>query len=243
MGDHMSQDKEAREKLEHRYGTIDKHYAISLATREPEADGPIYMVNLMKYRAVAEYGDGTNESVSGREADDKYNPSSVLNKIGADMLFVADVVSNDFGDGDWDRIAVVRYPTRRSFVEMQQRKDFAEKHVHKAAGMERTIITCCRPRDLALDERGRPEPTELRTRHVAMVVVGPDATNSAAPQGATTLDSEGTVIGDTRAWSSVHFVELDEKTTAQDVVAQYRSNDLRSTYVLTLAPVIDGLTR
>jgi hypothetical protein len=74
-------------------------------------------------------------------------------------------------------------------------------------------------------------------------VLGPDAANATAPQGATSLDSEGTVIGDTRAWSSVHFVELDGATTTQDLVAQYRSNDLRSTYVLTVAPVIDGLTR
>ena len=234
--------RESGERLEHRYGTIDKHYAISLATREPENDGPIYMVNLMKYFAVAQYTDSSNEVVSGREADDKYNPSSVLNKIGADMLFVADVVSNDFGVGNWDRIAVVRYPTRRSFVEMQQRKDFAEKHVHKAAGMERTIITCCRPRDLALDERGRPAQSELRTRHVAMVVLGPDAQVDDAPTGATSLDSEGTVIGDTRPWSSVHFVELTEQTTASDLVKHYSANDPATTYVLTLAPSIDGFT-
>ena len=235
--------KEPGGKLEHRYGTIDKQYAISLATRAPDDDGPIYMVNLMKYRAVATYGDGSQEVVSGREADDKYNPSSVLNKIGADMLFVADVVSNDFGVGDWDRIAVVRYPTRRSFVEMQQRKDFADKHVHKAAGMERTIITCCRPHDVSLDERGRPGPPDMRTRHVAMVVLGPDAANRSMPRGAASFDSEGTVIGDTRGWSSVHFVELDDDASKSALLSTYAANDPRSTYVLTLAPSIDGLTR
>jgi hypothetical protein len=230
-------------RLEHRYGTIDKQYAISLATRAPETDGPIYMVNLMKYRAIAEYAEGSSDAVSGREADDKYNPSSVLNKIGADMLFVADVVSNDFGIGDWDRIAVVRYPTRRSFVEMQQRKDFAEKHVHKAAGMERTIITCCRPDDPALDERGRPRITDVRTRHVAMVVLGPDAASSTAPPLATSFTSEGTVIGDSRPWSSVHFAELGGDISREAILSTYASNDPHSSYVLTLAPSIDGLTQ
>ena len=241
----MTQDHESEpgKRLEHRYGTIDKNYAISLATREPESDGPIYMVNLMKYRAVAAYGDDTQGAVSGREADDKYNPSSVLNKIGADMLFVGDVVSTDLGVGDWDRIAVVRYPTRRSFVEMQQRKDFAEKHVHKAAGMERTIITCCRPQDHSLDERGRPGPPDFRERHVAMVVLGPNAIERSAPHGATSFDSEGTVIGDSRAWSSVHFVELDDVSSTGALVAAYSANDPETTYVLTLAPSIDGLTR
>ena len=30
-----------------RFGTIDKTYAVDLATRTPETDGPIYMVNFM----------------------------------------------------------------------------------------------------------------------------------------------------------------------------------------------------
>jgi hypothetical protein len=40
-------------KLPHKYGRIDKDYAMALATRPPEDDGPIYMVNLMKYQYVA----------------------------------------------------------------------------------------------------------------------------------------------------------------------------------------------
>lgn len=241
MTDHTG--NESGERLSHRYGKIDKDYAISLATREPENDGPIYMVNLMKYRTVAEYQGGEHEQVSGREADDKYNPASVLNKIGADMLFVADVASNDVGLGDWDRIAVVRYPTRRSFVEMQQRKDFAEKHVHKAAGMERTIITCCRPDDTSLDTEGRPNPRDLRTRHVVMLVLGPDAKTTDVPTGATSFTSEGTVIGDGRAWNQVHFVEAKDARTARSIADHYAANDPASTYVLTLHPSIDGLTR
>jgi hypothetical protein len=38
-----------------RYGTIDVEYADFLSTVEPQSDGPILMVNLMKYRPVAEY--------------------------------------------------------------------------------------------------------------------------------------------------------------------------------------------
>lgn len=101
-------------RLTHDYGQIDRDYAIGLATRDPESDGPIYMVNLMKYREVAAYDAANNTGdtapISGREADDRYNPSSILNKIGASIIFVADVVGNDRGVGDWDRIAVVRYP-------------------------------------------------------------------------------------------------------------------------------------
>jgi hypothetical protein len=142
----------------HTYGVIDKDYGMFLATRPPEEDGPIYMVNLMKYHEVAQYDENSPgvKQISGREADDKYNPSSVLNKIGASIVFVGDVISNHVGDEDWDRIAIVRYPTRKSFIEMQSRKDFGEKHVHKAAGMLRTTIVCCRPQDEALDTLNAP---------------------------------------------------------------------------------------
>ena len=147
--------------LKHKYGKIDKDYAISLATRPEAEDGPIYMVNLMKYHEVAQYSDDASpgsKPISGREADDRYNPSSILSRIGAAIIFAGDVVGNADGPEDWDRIAVVRYPTRKSFIEMQSRKDFGEKHVHKAAGMKRTVIVCCRPEDLSLDTRERPTP-------------------------------------------------------------------------------------
>ena len=111
-------------KLKHDYGKIDKEYGIHLATRPETEDGPIFMVNLMKYHEVAQYDEGST-TISGREADGKYNPSSILNKLGADIMLAADVRTTVLGD-DWDRIAIVRYPTRRSFIEMQSRKDFAE---------------------------------------------------------------------------------------------------------------------
>ncbi len=225
-------------RLTHEYGQIDRDYAITLATRDPQADGPIYMVNLMKYREVAAYNSSTGDAptISGREADDRYNPSSILNKIGASIIFVADVVSNDRGVGHWDRIAVVRYPTRRSFIEMQSRKDFSEKHEHKAAGMSRTIIACCRPVDDALDTRDRPTPGDLTTRHVSLVLSGAQ-TPPAMPAHAVGFAVEGTIIGDGRTWNHAWFTS--------DPVALHDSLHAAPTelYALTLVPSMDGITR
>ena len=126
-----------------RYGTIDRDYGMRLANCDPATDGPIYMLNLMKYRDAADYGGkGGDASVSGREADDRYAPVDVLAAIGAKVCFTAEVL--DASD-DWDRVAVVRYPTRRAFIEMQSRKDFQEKHVHKEAGMHHTIVMATLP--------------------------------------------------------------------------------------------------
>jgi hypothetical protein len=121
-----------------RYGKIDFDYALDLAGRAPENDGPIYMVNFMKYRDVAGYEGvkGAEKSakpgISGVEADNLYNPSDVLSKIGAQPVFFGEVVAQGT-EGEWDRMAIVRYASRVSFMEMQNRPDFKEKHVKKLA--------------------------------------------------------------------------------------------------------------
>src|SRR5262249_29422016 len=107
-----------------------------LASCPVEEDGPVFMVNFMKYRARADYGDGRDDGVSGKEADDRYAPLDILADIGAVVVFFGDVEP----DGEWHRVGIVRYPTRRSFMAMQMRDDFKTRHAHKAAGMERTIV-------------------------------------------------------------------------------------------------------
>jgi hypothetical protein len=37
-----------------RYGTPNTEYGMKMATTKPEDDGPVWMVNLMKYREVAD---------------------------------------------------------------------------------------------------------------------------------------------------------------------------------------------
>ena len=59
-----------------RYGKVDFEVAGDWATRSAADDGPIYMVNFMKYRAVADYdgvkgASGDEARVTGREADDR----------------------------------------------------------------------------------------------------------------------------------------------------------------------------
>ena len=228
--------------LKHKYGRIDLDYAAKLATTPPEQDGPIFMVNLMKYHEVAQYSSADAPQVSGREADDKYNPASILNKIGADIVFVADVTKNHIGDEDWDRIAIVRYATRKSFIDMQQRKDFAEKHEHKAAGMKRTTIVCCRPVDEALDTRTRPQDFGLR--NIVMVVrqaSDREQVLSSLPN-AVGMRAEGTIIGDGRNYDTVQFVHVATEQEADALVASINGLSSGESYAMTLSASIDGIT-
>jgi hypothetical protein len=232
-------------RVKHEYGSIDKEYGLRLATCPPEEDGPIYMVNLMKYREVAEYTDeiAPDQPISGRDADDRYNPASVLAKIGATIVFVGDVVSNHTEGDDWDRIAIVRYPTRTSFIEMQARRDFADKHVHKAAGMLRTTIVCCRPEDSSLDQRGRPTSDDIR--HIVMVVrrTSDRASSLSSLPNAVNFLAEGTIIGDGRKWDTVQFVPVPSADEMQQVIASLPAYPHDEAFVMGVQASADSITR
>ena len=137
-----------------RYGTPNTEYAMSMAMMLPEDDGPVWMVNLMKYREVADYADGRESAISGRDADDAYSPLDSLAAVGAAPVFFGDVDQQLLGDATtWDRIGVVKYPTRKAFIDMQSLPSFQKSHHHKDAGMESTIVIGTQPMEM-------PTPTE-----------------------------------------------------------------------------------
>jgi hypothetical protein len=172
------------------YGSVDREYGKRLAFCDPAQDGAVYMLNLMKYRPEADYGAEGEQGVSGREADDRYAPVDVLAEIGAVICFTAEVLG---ASEDWDRVAVVRYPTRRSFIEMQSRRDFQDKHVHKEAGMDHTTVMGTLPTG---DLPGRTKPARVLL----------EVWRGDAPAGdGVTFDVEGTIVGDGRTWDGVRY--------------------------------------
>ena len=225
-----------------RYGSIDPQYATRLATTPPERDGPVWMVNLMSYRDRAEYADGRETTLTGRDADDRYAPLGPLAAVGARVVFFAEVESQLLGsDPRWDRVAVVQYPTRRSFIEMQLLPEFAELHEHKDAGMARTIILGCQP----IDPPPRPAdaPDWADVPHPPSAADGPvvvlhvlkynegaygemeaytgAAAAVAVPNGvriAGWLAVEGTIVGDGRSWDQARFNAFPSKAAFMAVV-------------------------
>lgn len=229
------------------YGQVDPDYGLKLATTEPDDDGPVWMVNLMKYKEVAEYADGRETTRSGREADDEYTPIGPLTAIGAEIVYAAEVEMQLLGEGEgWDRVGIVKYPTRRAFIEMQQRDDFQAKHVHKEAGMERTIVIGCQPVDPQPGEQGldlesrdwsevaHPPSADDGVCHVLHVIkwneggaatmegYHSEAFKVAADHGARIagwLEAEGTILGDGRTWDEVRFNEFPSLAEFMEVVA------------------------
>ena len=203
------------------YGKVDRDYGLRMATMDPADDGPVWMVNLMKYKEVASYVDGNPTGISGKEADDRYAPTAILREIGAEVPFFGDVIDQPVGDDvRWDRIGVVKYPTRRSFIDMQSRQDFKGKHEHKEAGMEFTFVIGCLPVDPASLPSTRTmtgtgsgneavvllqvlrladgAPIDLHDRHRREAeALGGAPVAWFAP--------EGTIMGDGRSWDAVRF--------------------------------------
>lgn len=224
-----------------RYGTVDRDYAIQMLTTAPADDGPVWMVNLMKYRPLADYADGRESTISGKEADDLYAPVEILAEIGAEPVLFGDVEQQLVGEPIWDRIAVVKYATRKSFIDMQSRADFQQAHEHKDAGMEQTFVIGCKPLPYPeppagvteVDWTEVPHPSTPDDGPITVVHVlrfaDPDAAHAipdemeayataiakiATKQGvrvAGWFAVEGTIVGDGRAWHQVRFNQFPSK--------------------------------
>ena len=102
-------------------------------------DGPIYMLNLLKYRERAEYSDGRDTDLSGREAYALYTQgvSELLKEFGGSLTFKAPVERLTIGEVEdlWDDVAIAMYPSRKAMLLMMQSDRMQEIGQHRAAGL------------------------------------------------------------------------------------------------------------
>ena len=104
-------------------------------------EGPFYMVNLIRYREKAEYPDGRETDLTGREANALYAPFEFLAAIGARLVFNSEVsVQIDGDDTVWEEVAIVEYPCPLAFFAMLSHPEFQARAIHKEAGVEKTIV-------------------------------------------------------------------------------------------------------
>lgn len=100
---------------------------------------PIVMLNLLKFRAVAEYK-GQPAEYSGREAYRRYSEFTLkkLGEIGASVIYVGDMKGVLIGpqDEQWDEVLLVRYPSKQAFMGMMLQPDFYEATRHRTAALE-----------------------------------------------------------------------------------------------------------
>ena len=106
---------------------------------DPDARGPIYMLNLLSFKEKAEYADGRETTLSGKEAYQIYaaGVSKVITQVGGHLGFGADIERLMLGEVEtlWDQVAIAMYPSRAAMLEMIQMPEYAEISVHRTAGL------------------------------------------------------------------------------------------------------------
>lgn len=106
---------------------------------EPDDGSVIYMVNLLKYKEKAEYPDGRETDLTGKEAYLLYSAAvkKCLEEVGGKVEFYGLVRRLTLGDVEelWDDVAIVMYPNRSSMLQMAQLPEMAEIGQHRAAGL------------------------------------------------------------------------------------------------------------
>jgi uncharacterized protein (DUF1330 family) len=108
--------------------------------RDDPYDGPIAQVNLLKFRVKAEYTDGEPERAvdeSGEAAYQRYVDAFRLaaGEVGGSCLLFGKVERYFIGNGDWDSVLVMQFPSRSAFIATLNHDSYRDMHRHRSAGL------------------------------------------------------------------------------------------------------------
>ena len=105
----------------------------------PGPEGPIFMVNLLKFKDRAQYQDNRQSELTGREAYQIYGQavSKLIGEYGGELVFHADVTFLALGQVEelWDEIAIAKYPNRAALLAMSTSQEWRDATVHRTAGL------------------------------------------------------------------------------------------------------------
>jgi len=103
-------------------------------------EGPVMMVNLLKYRERAVYADGRDADLSGRDAYSRYatEMKKLVEAAGGRFVFAASVAGLLLGGVEslWDEVAIVEYPSAGSLVQIASSPEFERIEEHRVAGLD-----------------------------------------------------------------------------------------------------------
>ncbi len=111
--------------------------------------GPIRMINLLKFKDVADYGDRPDPSTTGSpstgaEAYARYGAIAMghFAPVGATIFYAAAADMTVIGpsDEDWDQVAIIEYPSREKFLAMVSKPSYQEGVYHRTAGLADTRL-------------------------------------------------------------------------------------------------------
>jgi uncharacterized protein (DUF1330 family) len=107
------------------------------------ADRPVVMLNLLRFRDVADYEDhpdlAPDSPISGAEAYQRYGQAAQvhLGEVGASVEYFASCGPTVIGpEGErWDMVLLVRYPDPGAFLAMVAKPEYQALAGHRAAAL------------------------------------------------------------------------------------------------------------
>jgi uncharacterized protein (DUF1330 family) len=105
-------------------------------------EGPVVMLNLLRFRDQSNDGAG-----SGRDSYGRYGDSvrSLLEAAGGRVLWQGradSVVIGDEADA-WDAVILVEYPSRARFLDMVSKPDYQEVSSHRTNALVDSRLIAC----------------------------------------------------------------------------------------------------
>jgi uncharacterized protein (DUF1330 family) len=105
--------------------------------------GPVVMLNLLKFKERA-----TSEEGTGADAYRRYG-DTVLKMVearGGRVLWSGRATQVLVGEecDKWDAIALVQYPSPAAFLDMATSAEYQKIHGHREAGLLSTVLIACR---------------------------------------------------------------------------------------------------
>jgi uncharacterized protein (DUF1330 family) len=113
-------------------------------------DGPFVMVNLLKFKAKAEYADGSDTELSGRQAYARYGEAvaRLIEGLGGRIRYSGEVTGLMIGEVEalWDMVALAEYPSLAAFKAMATSPEMQAIEHHRKAGLAGQLNIRTRPR-------------------------------------------------------------------------------------------------
>jgi uncharacterized protein (DUF1330 family) len=102
------------------------------------------MVNLLKFKPMAEYEDGRASNLSGMEAYSLYGARmrEFCESKECRFLFASTVTQMIIGsvEEEWGAVAIVEYPSKEAFVEIAMSPEVQEISMHRSAGLAGQLL-------------------------------------------------------------------------------------------------------
>lgn len=137
--------------IELSHGTIDPTAEQIRNLLSGDIEGPFHFVNLLAFKAVADYPSDhelANTELSGADAYDKYGAVALaqVTQRGGRLITLNNIEKKLIGDcRGWHRIATMEYRNIEAFTDMLMDPEYQAGLVHRDSSLEATEVFVTRP--------------------------------------------------------------------------------------------------